>query len=78
MGYPTPTAANVTRGIERLGSARSPEKFTPAMIPATAGKNTAKTVQNPARWGGPSAALARLSVASCPNTSASSESTMAP
>ena len=39
-------AAMVPTGIARLGSFRSPDMFTPAMIPVTAGKNTANTVQN--------------------------------
>ena len=41
------TAASVPRGIERIGSLRSPDIFTPAMMPVTAGKKTAKTAQNP-------------------------------
>ncbi|MEM6789927.1 MAG: hypothetical protein AAF715_20575 [Myxococcota bacterium] len=40
---PTPIAQSVPRGIERRASLRSPLMPTPAMIPVTAGKNTAKT-----------------------------------
>ena len=35
----------VPRGIERAGSRRSPDMLTPAMMPVTAGKKTAKTAQ---------------------------------
>ena len=45
MRSPTPMAAKVPRGIARVGSSRSPDMFTPAMMPVTAGKKTAKTVQ---------------------------------
>ena len=40
----TRIAASVPRGIERAGSFRSPDMLAPAMIPVTAGKNSAKAV----------------------------------
>ena len=36
-------------GIERAGSFKSPDMLAPAMIPVTAGKNSAKIVQNVSR-----------------------------
>jgi len=38
----------VPNGIERRGSFKSPDKLAPAIIPVTAGKNTANTLQKPA------------------------------
>ncbi len=35
-------------GMDLLGSLRSPDMLAPAIIPVTAGKNIAKTFQNPA------------------------------
>ncbi len=38
-------AAKVPLGMERLGSLRSPDMLTPAMMPVTAGKKRAKTAK---------------------------------
>ncbi len=36
--------------MDLAGSLRSPDILIPAIIPVTAGKNTAKTTQNPSEW----------------------------
>ena len=41
----TPIAAIVPCGIDLRGFSRSPDKLAPAIIPVTAGKNTANTTQ---------------------------------
>ena len=71
-------AESVPTGMARLGSSRSPDMLTPAMIPVTAGKKTANTTQNPSERAADAPNIS-ISVASSgfPKTRETSETTMA-
>ncbi len=77
MAKPMMTAHKVPRGMARRGSARSPERLSPAIIPVTAGKKMAKTVQKPLASKGRGGLLAvMVSPKIAPRNSAMSDRTI--